>query len=97
MTEPFIGQIQQFGFNFNPRGWAFCNGATLPIQQNTALFALLTGLALWSWPGAAPEYIPTLAGWVIFGQALDAAALIGMALIVAGIVVMNLFSSTGSP
>lgn len=31
----------------------------------TALFALLTGLALWSWPGAAPEYIPTLAGWVI--------------------------------
>ena len=41
MTEPFIGQIQQFGFNFNPRGWAFCNGATLPIQQNTALFALL--------------------------------------------------------
>jgi microcystin-dependent protein len=41
MTEPFIGQIQTFGFNFNPRGWAFCNGATLPIQQNTALFALL--------------------------------------------------------
>jgi microcystin-dependent protein len=41
MTEPYIGQIQTFGFNFNPRGWAFCNGATLPIQQNTALFALL--------------------------------------------------------
>lgn len=41
MTEPFIGQIQLFGFNFNPRGWAFCNGATLPIQQNTALFALV--------------------------------------------------------
>ena len=41
MTEPFIGQIQLFGFNFNPRGWAFCNGATLPIQQNTALFSLL--------------------------------------------------------
>ncbi|MGH8079226.1 MAG: phage tail protein [Lysobacter sp.] len=41
MTEPFIGQIQIFGFNFNPRGWAFCNGATLPIQQNTALFSLL--------------------------------------------------------
>ncbi len=41
MTEPFIGQIQIFGFNFNPRGWAFCNGATLPISQNTALFSLL--------------------------------------------------------
>ncbi|MGN7916202.1 MULTISPECIES: phage tail protein [Lysobacter] len=41
MTEPFIGQIQIFGFNFAPRGWAFCNGATLAIQQNTALFSLL--------------------------------------------------------
>lgn len=41
MTEPFIGQIQIFGFNFAPRGWAACNGATLTIQQNTALFALL--------------------------------------------------------
>ena len=41
MTEPYIGEIQMFGFNFNPRGWAFCNGTTLPISQNTALFALL--------------------------------------------------------
>jgi microcystin-dependent protein len=41
MTEPYIGEIQLFGFNFNPRGWAFCNGATLPISQNTALFALI--------------------------------------------------------
>lgn len=41
MTEPFIGQIQIFGFNFAPRGWATCNGVTLPIQQNTALFSLL--------------------------------------------------------
>lgn len=41
MTEPFVGQIQIFAFNFNPRGWAFCNGAIMPIQQNTALFSLL--------------------------------------------------------
>lgn len=41
MTTPYIGEIQLFGFNFNPRGWAFCNGATLPISQNTALFSLL--------------------------------------------------------
>ena len=39
--EPFIGQIQMFGFNFPPRGWAFCNGQILPINQNTALFSLL--------------------------------------------------------
>ena len=41
MTQPFIGEIQLFGFNFNPRGWAFANGALLPISQNTALFSLL--------------------------------------------------------
>jgi microcystin-dependent protein len=39
--EAFIGQIQMFGFNFAPRGWAFCDGQLLPISQNTALFSLL--------------------------------------------------------
>ncbi|MEZ5706977.1 MAG: tail fiber protein [Burkholderiaceae bacterium] len=41
MSEPYVGEIQMFGFNFNPRGWAYCNGATLPISQNTALFSLI--------------------------------------------------------
>lgn len=41
MTQPFLGEIQLFGFNFPPYRWAFCNGATLPVQQNTALFSLL--------------------------------------------------------
>ena len=41
MTQPFIGQIQPFGFNFAPLGWALCNGQLMSIQQNTALFALL--------------------------------------------------------
>ncbi|MEG3194062.1 tail fiber protein, partial [Lysobacter sp. D1-1-M9] len=40
MTEPFVGEIQAFGFNFAPRGWAQCNGALLSISQNTALFSL---------------------------------------------------------
>jgi len=39
--EPFIGQIQAFGFNFAPRGWAFCDGQLLPIASYTALFSLL--------------------------------------------------------
>jgi microcystin-dependent protein len=41
MTQPFLGEIQLFGFNFPPYGWASCNGATIPIQQNPALFSLL--------------------------------------------------------
>lgn len=39
--EPFLGQIQPFGFNFPPRGWALCDGQILPINQNQALFSLL--------------------------------------------------------
>lgn len=39
--EPFIGMIVQFGGNFAPRGWAFCDGQLLPISQNQALFSIL--------------------------------------------------------
>lgn len=39
--EPFLGQIQSFGFGFAPVGWALCNGQILSISQNTALFSLL--------------------------------------------------------
>jgi len=41
MADPFVGEIRIFGFNFAPRGWAFCDGQLLPISQNTALFSLL--------------------------------------------------------
>jgi microcystin-dependent protein len=40
-SEPFIGQIQMFGFNFAPRGWTTCDGQLLPISQYQALFSLL--------------------------------------------------------
>ena len=39
--EPFIGQIIQFGGNFAPRNWAFCDGTLLSIAQYQALFSLL--------------------------------------------------------
>jgi len=41
MSEPFIGEIRAFGFNFAPYNWALCNGALLPISQNPALFSIL--------------------------------------------------------
>lgn len=41
MSEPFIGQISIFSFNFPPKGWTFCNGQLLPINQNQALFSVL--------------------------------------------------------
>lgn len=41
MSQPFLGEIKIFALNFAPKGWAYCNGQTLSISQNTALFALL--------------------------------------------------------
>jgi microcystin-dependent protein len=38
---PYIGQIELFGFNFPPRGWAPCNGQLLAIANDAALFSLL--------------------------------------------------------
>jgi microcystin-dependent protein len=40
-TDPFIGQLALVPYNFAPKGWAFCNGQLLPINQNAALFSLL--------------------------------------------------------
>ena len=39
--EPFLGEIKMVGFNFAPRGYAFCHGQLMSISQNTALFSLL--------------------------------------------------------
>jgi len=41
MIEPFIGEICQYPYTFAPKGWAFCHGQTMSIQQYTALFSLL--------------------------------------------------------
>ena len=41
MSEPYVGEIRVFAFNYAPRGWAACNGQLLPLRQNTTLFAVL--------------------------------------------------------
>lgn len=41
MSEPFLAEIRIVAFNFAPRGYAFCDGQTLPINQNQSLFSLL--------------------------------------------------------
>jgi len=39
--EPLLGQIKLIAFNFPPKGWAFCDGQLMAINQNQALFSLL--------------------------------------------------------
>jgi microcystin-dependent protein len=41
MPIPFLGEIKLISWNFPPKGWAFCNGQFLPINQNQALFSIL--------------------------------------------------------
>jgi microcystin-dependent protein len=41
VSQPFLGEIKIISFGFPPKGWAFCNGQLLPINQNQALFSLL--------------------------------------------------------
>jgi len=47
--------------------------------------------ALWSGLGIC---LIAAIGWLVFGQRLDAPALLGLGLIIAGIAVINLFSRT---
>ncbi|MBE0592387.1 MAG: multidrug efflux SMR transporter [Gemmatimonadales bacterium] len=53
------------------------------------------GVAYAIWSGLGVVLI-TAAGWIVFGQKLDLPALAGMGLIVAGVLVMNLFSKTAT-
>lgn len=41
MSDPYLGEIRLVGFNFAPYGWALCQGQTLSISQNAALFSLI--------------------------------------------------------
>lgn len=39
--DPFLGEIRMNAFAFAPQGWAQCNGQTLAVNQNQALYSLL--------------------------------------------------------
>lgn len=41
MALPFIGEVQQLGFNWAPEGYSKCEGQDTPISQYQALYSLL--------------------------------------------------------
>lgn len=41
MGQPYVGEIRMFAGNFNPVGWEFCQGQSLPISENEVLFQLI--------------------------------------------------------
>src|SRR5947208_10202956 len=62
MGTPYLGEVKLISWNFPPKGWAFCNGQTLPINQNQALFSLFG--TLYGGNGQTTFAIPNLRGQV---------------------------------
>lgn len=60
MSDPFVAEIRIVGFNFPPKGWAFCDGQLMPISQNTALFSLLG--TFYGGDGKSTYQLPDLQG-----------------------------------
>lgn len=58
--DPCIGQLQIFGFNFAPVGWAKCDGQLLPISSNSALFSLIG--TIYGGDGRTTMALPDLRG-----------------------------------
>ncbi|HEU4414229.1 MAG TPA: tail fiber protein [Candidatus Angelobacter sp.] len=74
MGTPFLSEIRVVSFNFAPKGWAFCNGQLLLINQNQALFSLLgttyggdgrVNFALPNLQGRAPVH---MGGGIVLGE-----------------------------
>jgi microcystin-dependent protein len=66
MSSPFLAEVTMFGFNFPPKGWAFCNGQLLSISQNTALFSLLG--TFYGGDGKSTFGLPNIEGMAVVGQ-----------------------------
>jgi microcystin-dependent protein len=65
VSEPFLGEIRIVAFNYPPKGWALCNGQTMPINQFQALFALLG--TTFGGNGINNFLLPNLQGNVVVG------------------------------
>src|ERR1039457_6272580 len=66
MSNPFVGEVRAFPFNFAPKGWAMCAGQLLNLSQNTALFSLLG--TYYGGDGRSTFGLPNLQGMAPMGQ-----------------------------
>jgi microcystin-dependent protein len=66
LAQFYLGQIIQGGWNFAPNGSAMCNGQTLAITQNTALFSLLG--TTYGGNGVSTFQLPDLQGRTMIHQ-----------------------------
>jgi microcystin-dependent protein len=69
MGQPYIGEIRIFAGNFPPNGWLFCDGQTLSISDNDALFALIG--TTYGGDGESTFNLPDLRGRIPIHQAAN--------------------------
>ena len=65
MDEPYLGEIRPISISYAPKGWAFCNGQSLSVNQNAALFSLLG--TTFGGNGSTTFNLPDLRGRVAVG------------------------------
>lgn len=63
--EGYMAQIKLFAADFAPKNWAFCQGQTIQIAQNSALFSLLG--TTYGGNGMQTFGLPNFAGRVAIG------------------------------
>lgn len=63
MSEPYLGEIRLLPYDWPPQGWMPCDGRTLPISSNQALFSLLG--TLYGGNGTTTFGLPDLRGRAI--------------------------------
>ncbi|SBS30748.1 Phage Tail Collar Domain protein [Marinomonas spartinae] len=66
MEEPFIGEVDIYGFNFVPDNWTACNGALLAVVDFQALFALIG--TYYGGDGRSTFGVPDLRGRMAISQ-----------------------------
>lgn len=65
MSDPYLGEIRAVAFSYAPRGWMLCQGQTLAISQNSALFSLLG--TTYGGNGTTTFQLPNLCGRSMVG------------------------------
>ncbi|GBQ14863.1 DMT family transporter [Swaminathania salitolerans] len=98
VTEVFATTMLKMSDSFTrplPGLLSVCGYSLSFFALSFALRVMSTGVAYAIWSGVGIVLISAIS-WVVFRQALDAPAMIGLGLIIAGVVVVNLFSHTVS-
>lgn len=66
--DAFTGEIRLFPYNFVPQNWAYCDGSSITVQQNPALYSVI-GTLYGGTPGQNFK-LPNLNGRVAMGAGL---------------------------